>query len=371
MSQEEFESYLRLMSRFLRLTEQQRESIRGELRDHMEERLAELMARGYSRSEAIEAALDEFGDAAVLTADFNTISRRRKWIMRTTTGTIGIAATILLVSFLLPENRPGIPAPQAIHAQQVALPMSEEAVSPAGQETKKWIFAQKESPSDRKARQSLNSIMKMVEFREGQTFGEILDWIRETGELNVVPNVHILEEWDITRDTELTSDIRLQEVTLEMVLKIVLDSISQIEPEGRLGYVVENGVLRISTCADLDRYMVVRVYDCRDLIGRENSSGLFVDLITNQVLPGTWLQDRHDTSPPRGRYSARPATQPAAEIPRGSISDYDGLIVIRHTLNAHEGVVELLDMLREAYAARETTTQPAETGMAFTPLKAR
>ena len=51
MSEQEFEAYLRLLGRFLRLTETQREAVRTELRDHMEERLRELLERGYSRDD--------------------------------------------------------------------------------------------------------------------------------------------------------------------------------------------------------------------------------------------------------------------------------------------------------------------------------
>ena len=69
MSEQEFESYLRLLGRLLRLSDEQREAIRHELEDHMAERLAELLERGYTRDEAVATALDEFGDAAALASD--------------------------------------------------------------------------------------------------------------------------------------------------------------------------------------------------------------------------------------------------------------------------------------------------------------
>ncbi len=42
MGEQEFERYLALLSGMLRLSRGQRESIASELRDHLEERLAEL-----------------------------------------------------------------------------------------------------------------------------------------------------------------------------------------------------------------------------------------------------------------------------------------------------------------------------------------
>lgn len=52
MSEQEFESYLRLLARFLNLSGNQRTAIARELRTHMEDQLDELMARGFTREEA-------------------------------------------------------------------------------------------------------------------------------------------------------------------------------------------------------------------------------------------------------------------------------------------------------------------------------
>ena len=63
MSEPEFEIYLSLLSKFLRLDAAQKADIAEELRIHLEERLAELTAEGQSREDAIRLALEEFGDA--------------------------------------------------------------------------------------------------------------------------------------------------------------------------------------------------------------------------------------------------------------------------------------------------------------------
>ena len=78
MSEEEFEGYLRLLARFLNLSDVQREVIAGELRDHLEQRLDELTARGVSREKAITMALDEFGDASALAGEFGAVTRFKK-----------------------------------------------------------------------------------------------------------------------------------------------------------------------------------------------------------------------------------------------------------------------------------------------------
>ena len=61
MPEQDFELYLSLLSRFLRLQPAQRDEVADELRDHLDQRLEELAARGLSREQAIHKALEEFG----------------------------------------------------------------------------------------------------------------------------------------------------------------------------------------------------------------------------------------------------------------------------------------------------------------------
>ncbi len=136
----------------------------------------------------------------------------------------------------------------------------------------------KETSEDKAVKKEKETIDKLamsfplVEFREGQTLGEIADWIREKGQVDISFNTAILEEWDITRDTELTTDIHLRDVTLETVIDTVLKRISPIEPEGRLDWDFPAGVIVISTQEDL--YSMVgsasnarlEIYDVTDIL---------------------------------------------------------------------------------------------------------
>lgn len=69
MPEDEFEIYLTLLAKTLRLGDPQRDAIARELRDHLEQPLAELTEAGCSRHEAIKLALDEFGNASALAND--------------------------------------------------------------------------------------------------------------------------------------------------------------------------------------------------------------------------------------------------------------------------------------------------------------
>ena len=73
MSNEEFENYLALVSKLLRLDRRQRDMIGNEMRDHMETRVEEMVESGVDRTEAVRCALEEFGDAAGLANQFQCI----------------------------------------------------------------------------------------------------------------------------------------------------------------------------------------------------------------------------------------------------------------------------------------------------------
>ncbi len=73
MSPDEFQNYLGLLSRLLRLRTTEREAIEEELRVHLEERFAALSAQGIEPKRAVSMALAEFGDAAALAAEFAAV----------------------------------------------------------------------------------------------------------------------------------------------------------------------------------------------------------------------------------------------------------------------------------------------------------
>src|SRR6478672_6982707 len=117
MSDREFENYLTLISRLLRLSTTQRGAIGAELRDHFESRLNELTSRGLSHDAAVKIALEEFGDAAGLASQFSRIAqtRKRRLIMRCTLASSAALAAVLVVAVSLwPENHPAPVLNQAV-----------------------------------------------------------------------------------------------------------------------------------------------------------------------------------------------------------------------------------------------------------------
>ncbi len=78
MSEREFENYLTLLSSLLRLSTAQREAVSSELRDHLEERVADLVQQGVAHGDAKQQAIAEFGDAARLAGELSRISELKK-----------------------------------------------------------------------------------------------------------------------------------------------------------------------------------------------------------------------------------------------------------------------------------------------------
>lgn len=122
MPEHEFEIYLSVLSRLMKLDEQQKSAIADELSDHLEERFEELVRSGLDRDEAIRQALDEFGDASGLAVDLTRVSQKRirRIIMRS-----GLATAALLFigfgwAFLFPSGNGDLDAETRLVAQDAA-----------------------------------------------------------------------------------------------------------------------------------------------------------------------------------------------------------------------------------------------------------
>jgi len=121
MSNEEFENYLALVSRLLRLSATQRDQIGEELRDHMESRVSELVELGVEKKAAVLQSVEEFGDAAVLAENLKRVSvrNRKRWVMRfATLCTLGAFLAAVLTMAMWPEDaRFGSPSNLAAQTQ--------------------------------------------------------------------------------------------------------------------------------------------------------------------------------------------------------------------------------------------------------------
>jgi hypothetical protein len=385
MDNREFENYLTLLSSLLQIRGEQREAIARELQAHLEDRLDDLLARGMDRDDAVKLALSEFGDAAGLAANFSLLvrNRRRRWLVKLTS--FSTAALVLLalgVIAIWPEHRPG-PAPARAVAQNQGgqkdkggsppgLPGGAPAAAAIGGEN-----TLSEKLSQRLTAEFIDTPLK-----------DVLQFLSEQSNVQIFLNRKMIENEGLSLDDPVT--INLKNVRLDMLLDLALEQASS----NSLAYVERDGILIVSTQANLEGASEVRVYNCRDLLsdGFKNDAGKAAAGITGEGIPGipggglggampagaaapglvggppgmgggygggmggmgggemaplTESQQRAESLKQLIQTAVKPASW--SEVGGiGTISEYNGLIVINHDAKTHKQVENVLRMLREA-----------------------
>jgi hypothetical protein len=401
MSEQEFELYLKLLAKCLRLTSGQREQIADELRDHLEERLDELARAGVPREKAVVQALDEFGDAAVLAAHFTTIARlkRRRFLMRLSLGSVGALTAGLLIAFAFwPENR-AVRGPERIVAQEKFKPGKSKGDKAEKSVAKKPairpVTPASASPDRPASRHPLSSdvvehstsesriekaLDQPVDFTiEPQTLKDAIDYISARFQFPIVIDQKALDDASV----DLTTEVRASfpGVKLRNVLKLMLEPLS-----APLSFVIDDEVLKITTIEKINEHLVVVVYDCRDLVhlgtldrypveqlqpksGGAMGGGIF------QVAPdqkpstpgeaGSSNKGHAATSPQGGPGKAAPSEQNHPVVERlpliqtliaatgadswdndATISEFGGLLVVRQNPFVHERIKSVLANIR-------------------------
>ncbi|MDY6912935.1 MAG: hypothetical protein SVT52_00520, partial [Planctomycetota bacterium] len=226
-----------------------------------------------------------------------------------------------------------------------------------------------ESEADRVVRQRLRVKLQTLDFADIQ-FKDVVQFLRETSGVSIYVNWRALEAVGVDRAT--TVNVHLVGVTFEKALRIILNDVGGVTP---LKFVVDEGVITVSTDDDLSRRTTTRVYDIRDLIvrvpnfvapridldqigeaeadteggGGFGGEGLFgedeeeaedeeniptkgeiiddiIDLVKDTIDPTSW--------------------RPEGEI--GSIRELHGQLVVTQTAENHQRLIELVGQLREA-----------------------
>jgi general secretion pathway protein D len=237
------------------------------------------------------------------------------------------------------------------------------------------VIGAEETEEDRRVLMKLDEPIPEINF-EDIPFEQVISYFREQMDVNIAPNWSVLETAGIDQSTEVSA--RLRDIRFRKALETILDFVGG--GEAQLSFVVDGGVIRISTAADLERIQraiaFARVYDITDLIapppdftqpptpslqavqqaqvsgsggGGGGSSNIFsgdlqrtqrtggeaqldervqrvVELIRNSIEPGTWAPD--------GTV--------------GTIEGYNAQLIITHTAETHE---EIRALLRELGAA--------------------
>ncbi len=376
-----FDPFLSEVARALGQRPEQSAAVTDELRDHLEERLAELLKRGVPRESAVQTAIDELGNAATLAAEFNTVSRdlRRRWIMRYATATVAAAVLVLLVTAAFWPNTPGVPlAPQAT-AQEGTPPKETPAPKPKA-DSKEAANARTEQLL---SSHRINADIKEMPLKKffAESLGELKTGDGKTIDLQAFIDTKKLEEANVPLDTPIT--FQMASIRLDMLLKLVL------ERQLGLGYYIDDGIIIVTTRDTLDTHMEVRVYNCRDLLqlprmkrpaGTKPAAGGPGDAGPADAAGGGALGGGVGGAggfgagalggigggPALGGYdvelidvlrtNVKPDSWSASGGP-GDIAEYRGMLVVTQTPEVHRKIEELLEMLRLSVAKEPPATR--------------
>jgi hypothetical protein len=315
MPEKEFDLYLSLLSRLLRLSPEQKSAIDNELRDHLEARFEELVRRGMPREEAIQWALDEFGDAARLAQEFTKLSRRnvRRWIMRCTLATAAMGAVVLLVvNAFLPEQR-GVPVVQNVVAQEKNSAAAAPAVDAAPADEERdvvWIDpAEFLSPP---LSQPIHLELKDTPLNEAvKLISQQIDAPIFIDHRNFV-------------DAGLTPDVSVTESSAGEPLFVVLNRMLRSVGDISLGWYWEDEILHITTHEAAQEKLQTVSYNVRDLL----EAGCTFDSVTESLqnyTEGPWQ---------------------ALDGIGGTLRPFGDRLIIRHTAQVHAEVAAMLASLR-------------------------
>ena len=135
------------------------------------------------------------------------------------------------------------------------------------------VTGESESEADRAVRQKLAAVVPTLKF-DAQPFEDVISFLKDISGINIDVKWRALEAAGIDRSTQIT--VALSDVAIEKALRVVLEAAGGVQ---QLSYVVDEGVLTISTKEDLSKKVYPHVYDIRDLVVRvPNFTGPRLDL---------------------------------------------------------------------------------------------
>jgi hypothetical protein len=351
MTHPDFDAYLALLVRLMPVDAREREAIREELRSHLEDRFDELISKKIPPDEALRRAIDDLGDAARLAAAFVSLTRiqRRRQIMRFSSATLVVAVLALLGLFAFWPTDPGGNATVLVTAIAPSTAQAQDPTAP--------------QPKTRQAKSAIaEKLSKPIDAEFVETpLNDVLKYLADSLDVQFHVNRRAIEESGVTLDSPVT--INLKNIKASTLLGLLLDSVA-----GGLDFVERDGFILVSTIDDLDHMTEVRVYNCRDLLalappGLDGaaSPAMYGGPTEGYGVAGT--PPGMPGGPASGGFGGSPAPRPglpgliqtAVESGSwedvggvGSISEFNGLLVIKQSARVHEKIDELLAMLRQA-----------------------
>ena len=250
MSNEELEVYVALVAKFMQLSPEQRDLISGELQDHLQMRVEDLIHEGVSKSDAISQAVEEFGDAVVMAKNFQTVHnlKKRRWMMRFMTFSIaGSFLVAVLTMAMWPQNaRFGSPSKSVAQEND-----NTDSPSPKAKPTA--------SDSTQRTGQTEAALKQAVDLDfDGTPFVEVKEELATKTGLNFILTYSASDD-ALPDDEPITFEIT--GMPLGKALELMLAPCNAT-------YVIDSGVVKFISIdeAEDEKWFRVKMFDCRELV---------------------------------------------------------------------------------------------------------
>jgi len=290
MPEKEFELYLSLLGRLLRLSPQQKTSIEAELRDHFEERFEALVRSGVPRDQAIQKTLDEFGDVAGLANQFTHLSRKhiRRRIMQGTAATAGFAAAVVIWAALFRDPAPAVGPPPNVVAQDNGDQAKADAAN-AEDTGDEYRVEQLDTIAAETGVEYIDpgqflseKLRKEIDVElAGYPLRDVINYIAEVAELPILLDTATLAEQGITGDEEVSLVVR--QLPVHTLLTLLLANVNDVE----LAWMENAEVIQVTTKEVADDTQTTQYYNVRDLLKNGYTHDQLIDLLL-EMTEGPW-----------------------------------------------------------------------------------
>jgi len=224
------------------------------------------------------------------------------------------------------------------------------------------VGAGAESEANRAVRQKLQTIIPQLDFDE-IPFKDVVDFLRNVSGASFYVNWKALTLQGIDRQTPVT--VHLTKVSVAKALDVILRDVGGTNP---LQYVVDEGVITVSTRDDLARQTVTRVYDVRHLLFTvPNFEGPRVDYSNydsddDDDNNGTSWASSFDTDDQDNEENIitkaeminnlidliKETVDPPSWTTEAAVKEMHGQLVITQTPQNHQSIIDLLNQLKES-----------------------
>ena len=250
MSNEEFENYIALVSRLLQLRGKQREQISVELRDHLQTRAAELESQGENKQASLRQAIEEFGDAAAMAKNFQSVHnlKRRRWMMRFTTFAIaGVFLAALFTMSMWPGNA-------RFGAPEISLAAKQKRTDRRNTTQYRPVVSEA-SKRDAATAQALEKV-GTLEYHEIQV-SDVLTELSENLNVNFMLHTSAIDD-SLTNEELIT--VNLKNIPLAKGLELMLAPYNAT-------YTIDEGIVVLVSKdeADTSEFMRIKMFDCKSL----------------------------------------------------------------------------------------------------------